>query len=60
MRLEQTGFNVLTHRPVPSNDGGIALGPVPIAAARAIKSQGNFQEGEQQDVFGNSGPNRGA
>lgn len=31
-RLQQAGFNVVTHQQVPSNDGGIALGQLAIGA----------------------------
>ena len=37
-KLEAEGFTVLSHKHVPTNDGGIGLGQAVIAAARSWQS----------------------
>ncbi len=44
-QLQADGFEVLTHREIPCNDGGISLGQAVIAAARAVSP-------EKSDIFG--------
>jgi hydrogenase maturation protein HypF len=44
-RLRERGFTVLTHRVVPPNDGGLALGQAAVSVLTALDEQRLIEEG---------------